>query len=257
MQTGQKFEALVEIVNRLRQPDGCPWDIEQTHASLRQYLLEETYEVLECLDENNLVELPKELGDVLLQIVFHAQIASEAGNFTIDDVIDNLSKKLVERHPHVFGDATIKTADEQVKNWELLKKKEGKKSVIEGVPNRLPALQRAMRLQQKAATVGFDWPDVESVWKKFHEELHELQQALEGASQEKIEDEFGDVLFSLVNVGRFIKCQPENALRGTIDKFIKRFQYIEQEFAATGIEWHDASLKEMDKLWEEAKSKEL
>lgn len=123
MQTGQKFEALVEIMNRLRQPDGCPWDIEQTHASLRQYLLEETYEVLECLDENNLVELPKELGDVLLQIVFHAQIASEAGNFTIDDVIDNLSKKLVERHPHVFGDATIKTADEQVKNWELLKKR--------------------------------------------------------------------------------------------------------------------------------------
>lgn len=254
MQTGKNFEQLIEIMTRLRRPDGCPWDIEQTHRSLRPYLLEEAYEVLECLDDNNFAELPKELGDLLLQIVFHAQIAAEARRFTIDTVVENLIRKLIDRHPHVFGDDIIETAEEQAKNWERLKKNEGKKSVIDGVPRHLPALQKALRLQQKAATVGFDWPEVQSVWQKVDEEMRELHEALDSANRQKIEEEFGDLLFSLVNLGRFIDCNAENALRGTIKKFIARFQFVEQHFEKQGRDLRDVSLDEMDAVWEQAKT---
>jgi tetrapyrrole methylase family protein/MazG family protein len=255
MSIGERFESLVGIMANLRQPDGCPWDAEQTHQSLRQYLLEETYEVLECLDENDLEELPKELGDLLLQVVFHAQIGAENRHFDISEVISHITKKLIDRHPHVFGDAQISSAKEQEINWEKLKKKEGKKSVISDIPQHLPALQKALRLQQKAATVGFDWPDINGVWKKVGEEFDEFNAAIESGDQNHIEEEYGDLLFALVNLGRFIDCNPEDALRGTIAKFISRFQYIEQHFEKRGRELNDVSLAEMDAVWEQTKQK--
>lgn len=256
MTLGERFESLVGIMAKLRQPDGCPWDIEQTHRSLRQYLLEETYEVLECLDEDNLKELPKELGDLLLQVIFHAQIGEENREFDISDVISHITKKLIARHPHVFGDEKISSAKEQEKNWERLKmSQEGKRSVISGIPHHLPALQGALRLQQKAATVGFDWPDINGVWKKVDEEFDEFKTAIESGDQSHIAEEYGDLLFALVNLGRFIDCNPEDALRGTISKFIFRFQYIEQYFEKQGRELKDVSLAEMDTVWEKSKEK--
>ncbi|MFQ5627441.1 MAG: nucleoside triphosphate pyrophosphohydrolase, partial [bacterium] len=199
-------------------------------------------------------ELPNELGDLLLQIVFHAQIGSENESFDISDVIAQITKKLIDRHPHVFGDAKIATASEQEINWERLKKKEGKKSVIDGIPHHLPALQRALRLQQKAATVGFDWPDITGVWKKIDEEFDEFREAIKSGDQSSIEEEYGDLLFALVNLGRFINCNPEDALRGTITKFISRFQQIEKHFAKAGRDLNNVTLEEMDEIWEKTKN---
>lgn len=253
---GQKFQDLVNIMAKLRGPDGCPWDKEQTHETLRQYLLEETYEVLEALDQKNHKNLKEELGDLLLQVLFHAQIASEEDNFNISDVIKAISDKLIRRHPNVFGNLKISSAKEQSVNWEKLKKKEGKSSTIDGVPKTLSALLRAWRIQQKAATVGFDWPNEEPVWEKIHEEIEELKNVSENGTKERLEDEFGDLVFSLVNISRFIGVNPEDALRKSTEKFSERFKQMETHFQSNKKSLSGATLKEMDAVWEEIKKGE-
>lgn len=247
----KEFEQFVEIVRRLRRE--CPWDREQTHASIRHSLIEETYEVVEAIDADNLEELKKELGDLLLHVVFHATIAEQGKEFTLAGVIQTVSDKLIRRHPHVFGDTKAETAHEVKKNWEKLKLQEGRTSVIEGVPKELPALLRAHRLQDKASKVGFDWEHKEDAWRKVEEEVRELHSAIEQNDAKQTEAEFGDLLFALVNYSRFIGVNPENALRQTAQKFITRFQYIEQKLKEQGKDIHSSTLTEMDGLWEEAK----
>ncbi len=255
-QIGEKFEKLVQIMAELRSEHGCPWDKEQTHQTLTQYLLEEAYEVLESIDENDDQALRDELGDLLLQVVFHAQIASESNTFDISKVIDTISEKLVRRHPNVFADVKIKTAEEQSINWEKLKKKEGKESVLDGVPKALSGLLRAQRLQQKASTVGFDWPEEEPVWQKVFEEIDELKTAHQKKNKKYVEEEFGDLLFSLVNISRFLKINPEDALRKSSEKFIKRFSNIELKFKLKGKDISEATLEELDAVWEKQKEDE-
>ena len=240
---------------KLRGPGGCPWDREQTHASLKKYLLEEAYEVLESIDEEDQDALKEELGDLILQSVFHAQIAYENGQFTIWDVLDQINTKLIRRHPHVFGDVKINTAEEQKIHWEKIKRTEGKKSVIDGVPKESPSLLRAHRIQQKAATVGFDWDHRDQVWDKVHEEILELKEAVEEKNQEAVEEEFGDLLFSLVNLSRFLKVHPEDALRLATEKFIHRFQAVETRFESENRDLRKATLEEMDAVWNEVKNK--
>ena len=247
------FEKLVEIMAKLRSLDGCPWDREQTHESLRPFLLEEAYEVLEALDGQNDEELKEELGDLLLQVVFHAQVADERGAFDIDQVIDGINDKLVRRHPHVFGSVKINTAAEQRIHWEGLKKKEGKSSIVDGVPSTLPALLRAQRVQQKASTVGFDWDTKDQVWKKVKEEISELKHAIDEQDEKGIDEELGDLLFALVNLSRFLDINPEESLRGAVHKFIKRFQKVEQAMEAEGKRLQDATLEEMDAVWNRIK----
>lgn len=249
------FAKLVEIMRILRGENGCPWDKEQNHKSLRQHLIEEAYEVIETIDQGKYKELPEELGDVLLQVVFHAQMAAERGDFTIEDVIQAINEKLLRRHPHVFGDAVIRSADEQITHWENLKKsQEGKKSAIDGVPKELPALLRAYRMQGKAATVGFDWGEIAPVWEKVQEEIQELKEAFDKGSRDGIEDELGDLLFSIVNLSRFLKANPEDALRRTIEKFYTRFIKIEETFAEQERDMRQASLEEMDEIWNRIKA---
>lgn len=250
---GTKFEELVRIMTKLRAPGGCPWDREQTHASLRQYLLEEAYEVLEAIDAGDDRHLQEELGDLLLQVIFHAQIAAEQNTFEISDVVQSITEKLIRRHPNVFGDTKIDSAAEQSVNWEKIKKQEGKSSAIDGVPRALSALLRAWRIQQKASTVGFDWIEVEPVWEKIHEELEELREACEHGSQDRIEEEFGDLLFSIINLSRFINVNPEDSLRQTIEKFSQRFKTVERHFETEGRSMNDATLEEMDEIWEKTK----
>jgi tetrapyrrole methylase family protein/MazG family protein len=254
MAVAGKFAHLAEIMARLRSTEGCPWDREQTHQSLRPYLLEETYEVLEALDQQDADELCKELGDLLLQVVFHAQIAGESGSFTLSEVIAGITEKLIRRHPHVFGDAKINSASEQHALWEKLKKAEGKTSVIEGVPAALPALQRAQRLQQKAGTVGFDWENTAQVLEKLRSELQELDEAHRADNPQQLEDEFGDVLFSLVAVARWLGLNAEDALRRACEKFSRRFRFVENQLAAAGESFAQASPEKINKLWEEAKA---
>jgi tetrapyrrole methylase family protein/MazG family protein len=251
--TGKSFERLVNIMAELRGPDGCPWDREQTHDSLKQYLLEETYEVLETIDAKDEKALQEELGDLILQSVFHAQIAAEHGQFTMSDVLNTINEKLIRRHPHVFGDSVIHTADEQKIHWERLKKYEGKKSVLDGVPKHAPALLRAYRVQQKAATVGFDWEKPAQVWEKVHEEINELHDAIGRQDAGAVTEEFGDLLFALVNLSRFIRVHPEDALRKAVDKFIGRFQRVEDEFQKKNRNMRDATLEELDQVWEAVK----
>jgi len=255
-----RFGELVQIMARLRGENGCPWDREQTHASIKPYLLEETYEVLESIDENDPAKLEEELGDLALQVVFHAQMADEAGLFTIADVLRGINEKLRRRHPHIFGDVKADTAQEVLFNWEQIKKLErekaqGRASLLDGVPRELPALLRAHRLQEKASRVGFDWNEARQVFQKVEEELAELRAAMEGEQPDRMEAELGDLLFSLVNLGRFIAVNPEEALRKTIARFIARFQYIEEELARRGTAPGQATLEEMDALWAEAKAK--
>ncbi|MEE4310874.1 MAG: nucleoside triphosphate pyrophosphohydrolase [candidate division KSB1 bacterium] len=250
----EEFGRLLEIMETLRGDDGCPWDREQTFESLRQYLLEETYEVLELIDEGRFDELKNELGDLLLQVIFQSQIASEENRFNIEDVIRVINGKLIHRHPNVFGDVEIKNAEEQTVNWEKMKRKEGKKSVIDGVPTALSSLLRAHRLQGKASTVGFDWNSIEPVWDKLYEEIEELKKAISSAERDKIEEEFGDVLFSMVNLSRFIKVNPEDALRIAIKKFIRRFHGVENRLASQGKKIHETSLEEMDEIWNDLKN---
>jgi tetrapyrrole methylase family protein/MazG family protein len=250
--------ALYELVNvmaRLRSKDGCPWDREQSHESLKPYIIEETYEVLDAIDRKDDEELREELGDLLLQIVFHAQIAAEEGRFTIDDVARTIVEKLRRRHPHVFGDVEVEDSGEVLKNWEEIKKKEGKISVLDGVPEGLPALLKAQRIQEKVQRVGFDWQSIGGTFDKVREEIAELERAIDEGDSAGIEDEFGDILFSLVNVARFLDIDAEESLRQTAKKFSTRFRYIENRVAEIGerpIE--DYSLEELDSLWEEAKS---
>jgi tetrapyrrole methylase family protein / MazG family protein len=251
------LQDLMEIMKLLRSENGCPWDREQTHESLKKYLIEETYEVLEVIDLNDKDRLCEELGDLLLQIVFHARIASEEGTFDMCDVITGISRKMVQRHTHVFGDAKADTPDEVVSNWEAIKKREkgmeSQTSVLKGVPANLPALMRSYKVQQKAAQVGFDWEHAEDVLEKVKEEILELEDVYNSKNVERITDEMGDVLFSLVNLSRFLKIQPELALTGTVNKFIKRFEYVEQESTKAGKKLEEMTLAEMDELWEKAK----
>lgn len=249
------FERLLNIMDDLRKD--CPWDREQTMESLRHLTIEEVYELSDAIMEKDMDAIKGELGDLMLHIVFYSKIASEQNAFDIADVLEAISDKLVYRHPHIYGDVKVSGADEVKDNWEKLKLKEGKKSVLEGVPKSLPPLVKAYRIQEKVKGVGFEWKNKEDVWAKVKEELEELRVEVdEGASREKIEDEFGDLLFALVNYARYIGVNPEDALERTNKKFIKRFQYIETESAKEGKKLEDMSLEEMDHYWVQAKKKE-
>ncbi|MFA5404387.1 MAG: nucleoside triphosphate pyrophosphohydrolase [Ignavibacteria bacterium] len=246
------FLEFFEIVKRLRRE--CPWDKEQTHESLRRCLLEESYEVLESIDNNDITELKKELGDILLQVVFHSSIGEEENTFSLNEVIEIEKEKLIARHPHIFGDVKVSGSEEVKINWEKLKRNEGRKSILDGVPNELPALFKAYRIQEKAAKVGFDWKDPKPVYDKILEEIGELKHNIENEMEhKKIEDEFGDVLFSIVNYARFLKINPEDALRRTISKFTNRFKKIEEFAKSKGINPEDMTLEEMDVIWNNAK----
>lgn len=247
----QAFDRLLTIMDELREQ--CPWDKKQTLQSLRHLTIEETYELGDAILDNDLEEVKKELGDLLLHIVFYAKIGSETNDFDIADVANGICDKLINRHPHIYGDLEVKDADEVKQNWEKLKLKEGKKSVLEGVPKSLPALVKANRIQDKVAGVGFDWEAPEQVWMKVKEELNEFEQEVQNDNREAMSDEFGDVLFSMINYARFLKINPENALERTNKKFIKRFQYLESKANELGKSLHDMTLSEMDVFWEEAK----
>jgi MazG family protein len=253
VQLGDNFEKLTAIMAYLRGPNGCPWDREQTHASLRQHLLEEAHEVLECIDEGRIDDLCGELGDLLLQVVFHAQMAGEAMRFSIDDVVDAICSKLIRRHPHVFGEARVESAHEQKLLWERVKKEEGKPSTLDGVPKTLPALQRASWLQQKAMAAGFRWREEKEVWEKFQEEMSELSAARDNRDARQIEDEFGDVLFVMAQLALYAGVNPEDALRAACEKFIRRFQKMEKHFADEGKPLHEVTLEKMDEVWQEVK----
>jgi MazG family protein len=247
----ERMAALVEVVRRLRAPGGCPWDREQTHASLRATMLEEAYEVLEAIDETSMPKLREELGDVLLQVLMQSAIAEEAREFTLGDVAEAVREKLVRRHPHVFGSTVVSGSDEVVRNWEALKAKEyGRESALDGVQRSLPALQWAWSLQRRAANAGFDWPDVEGALDKIREELEELRQA---STVEEQEAEFGDLLFTMVNVARKLGINPEDALRGSTGRFEARFRIMEQAARADGRALKDLPIDELDRYWEAAK----
>jgi tetrapyrrole methylase family protein/MazG family protein len=252
-----KLERLIDLMKVLRSDQGCPWDREQTHESLKRYLIEETYEYLEVVDLNDKERMCEELGDVLLQVVFHAQIASENGNFSIADVINGICEKMIHRHPHVFGNVSAETSGEVLKNWEEIKKKEkgnlNQTSVLQDVPKNLPALMRSYKVQQKAAQVGFDWDDISYVFAKIREEIDELEAEYKKSDKNGIEDELGDVLFSVVNLSRFLKVHPELSLSQSTNKFINRFEYVERRAAELGKKLDEMSLAQMDVLWEEAK----
>ena len=247
----QAFDRLLTIMEELREQ--CPWDRKQTLQSLRHLTIEETYELGDAILDNDLEEVKKELGDLLLHIVFYAKIGSETQDFDIADVANGICDKLINRHPHIYGDVSVSDETEVKRNWEDIKLKEGKKSVLQGVPNSLPALVKANRIQEKVAGVGFDWEQPEQVFEKLQEELGELQEELKVADKDKIEHEFGDVLFSMVNYARFLGVNPENALERTNKKFIHRFQYLEEKAKALGKTLKDMTLTEMDVFWEEAK----
>lgn len=253
MKPSRKFEDLVELVAILRRE--CPWDREQTHESIKDNLIEEAYEAIEALDNNDFPEFKKELGDLLLHVVFHSKMATESESFDMGDVIFTLMEKLIRRHPHVFGDTKVNGENEVSENWENIKLKEGKKSTLDGLPVQLPALIRAQRMQEKAANVGFDWPEWKLAWEKLDEELHEFKNVLEEGDPTKMADEFGDILFSIVNVSRYFKLNAEDSLRMTNAKFEERFRYIEEKLKEQDKALKDASLEEMDTYWNEAKSK--
>jgi XTP/dITP diphosphohydrolase len=246
------FERLLIIMDELREQ--CPWDKKQTMESLRHLTIEECYELTDAILEKDLPNIKKELGDILLHIVFYARIASETNDFNIADVINSLCDKLVHRHPHIYGDVKVANEQEVKENWEKLKLKEGNKSVLGGVPKGLPALVKAARIQEKAKAVGFDWEKKEQVWEKVQEELDELKAEIDkGSSSEKIEGEFGDLLFSIINYARFIDVNPENALERTNVKFIKRFTFLEEQAKKEGKNLSEMSLAEMDVYWNKAK----
>lgn len=253
----QTLDDLLKIMAALRSEKGCPWDREQTRESLKPFIVEEGYEVLEAIDGKDPEALKEELGDLLFQIVFQCQIAHELGEFGMSDVIDKIVNKMTARHPHVFGDAKLRTSEEVLVHWEAQKKREGKlrDSLLDGVPKTMPALLRAHRLQDRASRIGFDWDRVDDVVLKLDEELAEFKRALEGKNQAEIEDELGDIFFVLVNISRFVGINPEDALRKTISKFISRFRFIEMAASEMGKSLSDMTLSEMDALWDEAKRK--
>ena len=245
------FDRLLTIMDELREK--CPWDKKQTLQSLRHLTIEETYELGDAILDNDLNEVKKELGDLLLHLVFYAKIGSETQDFDIADVCNEICEKLIHRHPHIYGDTVVENEEEVKQNWEKLKLKEGKKSVLEGVPRSLPALVKASRIQDKVKGVGFDWEEPHQVWDKVQEELQELQEEVVTGNQDKMESEFGDVLFSMINYARFLNINPEDALERTNKKFIKRFQYLESKAEELGKPLMDMTLAEMDVFWIEAK----
>ena len=241
------FNRLLDIMDELREK--CPWDKKQTLESLRHLTIEETYELADAILDNDLEEIKKELGDVLLHIVFYAKIGSEKKAFDIGDVANSISNKLIDRHPHIYGDVKVENEEDVKRNWELLKLKEGKESVLEGVPKNLPAVVKASRIQEKVAGVGFDWEEPAQVWEKVQEELEELNEEIKKGNKENTEKEFGDVLFSIINYARFIDVNPENALEKTNKKFINRFQFLEKSAKKEGKNLSDMTLTEMDVYW--------
>jgi XTP/dITP diphosphohydrolase len=254
-ENAKAFDRLLNIMDTLRA--NCPWDKKQTLDSLRYLTIEEMYELSDAILNNDLDEIRKELGDLMLHIVFYAKIGQEKGSFDIKDVLNGICDKLVNRHPHIYGDVKVNDAEDVKNNWEKIKLAEGRKSVLEGVPNALPAMVKAYRIQEKVRGVGFDWEETHQVWDKVKEEIDELKHEIEqNAPKTKIEDEFGDVLFALINYARFIEINPEDALEKTNKKFIKRFKYLEAKAAEIGKNLHDMSLSEMDVFWNEAKTKE-
>jgi len=255
-----RFETLRRVIATLRGPHGCPWDRKQTHASLKRYLLEEAYELLEAIDDDDDDHMVEELGDVLLQVMLHAQIGADRGMFSIDDVIRTLTAKMIRRHPHVFGDATAETAEQVTANWEKIKEKEkgtGRPaSILADVPKSLPGTMRAYELQKKAANVGFDWDDAAPIWEKVEEEMAEFRAEASGGRRAALVSEFGDVLFALINLARYYDIQPEEALQMANDKFARRFAYIEEQVRKSGRPITSFSLAELDRFWEEAKENE-
>ena len=249
----EAFDRLLTIMDELREQ--CPWDKKQTIQTLRHLTIEETYELGDAILDNDLEEVKKELGDLLLHIVFYAKIGSETNDFDIADVANGICDKLINRHPHIYGDVEVEKEEEVKQNWETIKLKEGKKSVLEGVPNSLPALVKANRIQEKVSGVGFDWEKPEQVFEKLKEELAEFQEEVISDNKDNMEAEFGDVLFSMVNYARFLDLNPENALERTNKKFMGRFQYLEQKAKQSGKSLKEMTLAEMDVYWEEAKSK--
>jgi tetrapyrrole methylase family protein/MazG family protein/ATP diphosphatase len=252
---------LLDIMARLRDPNGgCPWDVEQNFATIAPYTIEEAYEVAEAIAKGDMHELKDELGDLLLQVVFHAQMAAEAGSFTFADVVQSISEKMIRRHPHVFADADIKTADAQTANWEVIKEAERaakkRERTLADVPAALPALMRAQKLQARAARVGFDWPDTRGVIDKIKEELAEVEAAIASGDKAHTEEELGDLLFAVTNLARFVGADAETSLRGTNAKFVRRFEFIEDALKEDGKHIKDASLDEMEALWNAAKKEE-
>jgi len=254
---GEKFEELMEIVARLRAPDGCVWDREQTHESITQGFIEELYEFIEAVEDNDLETMKEELGDLCLHVVFQIQIAKENGEFKMVEVLDGIIKKLIRRHPHVFGDAKVKNSKDVIRNWEDIKKeeKDKRKSVVDGIPRHLPALSKAHKLQKKVKKVGFDWEDIEDVILKVEEELQELRDAIKENDQEHVAEELGDLLFSVVNLSRFVDVEPEQALHKTVKKFMNRFRAIESALESKNKTVQEASFQELDELWDEVKKK--
>lgn len=254
-ETSRSFEKLLEIMDTLR--ENCPWDKKQSLESLRYLTIEEMYELSDAIMENNMDEIKKELGDLMLHIVFYAKIGKEKSAFDMKSILDGICEKLINRHPHIYGDVKVSNAEEVKNNWEKIKLKEGRKSVLEGVPNALPAMVKAYRIQEKVKGVGFDWEEPHQVWDKVLEEINELKDEIKNHStKELIEKEFGDVLFALINYSRFLDINPEDALERTNKKFIRRFKYLEQKADEIGKTLHEMTLAEMDVYWEEAKSQE-
>jgi len=249
---GEEFLRLVETIRRIRRE--CPWDREQTHESLRKYLIEECFEAAEAIDNGNYRGLKEELGDILIQVIFHSILAEEKGSFKLSDVLRETREKLIRRHPHVFGSRNLQTGEEVLKQWEEIKNEEGRDSVLAGVPKDLPALLKAYRITEKAKAVGFDWEKAEDVWLKVQEEMIELREAMD--KREGVEEEIGDFLFAIVNLSRHLGIDPESALRKATRRFIERFSRIEAKAKEKGISLEDMSLDEMDEIWEEAKRKD-
>src|SRR5499425_1144262 len=268
VKTGPKFEKLVQIMATLRGPNGCPWDKQQDFNSLKPMLVEEVYEVLEAIDNQDYDGLAEELGDLLLHVVFHAQLGKEASQFDINTVIEKISGKLVRRHPHVFGNESASTPEEVIKNWEAIKAQEKaeklknrtpeQRSLLEGIPSKLPAIHEAHQISSRAARVGFDWPDIEGIFDKLQEEVRELKDVLAGGDdegrRERLEDEIGDMLFVIVNIARYLKIDSEAALKRANRKFKSRFRYVEAELAKQGKSLEETPLEEMEALWQKAKS---
>lgn len=259
--TGDALERLLEVMQKLRAPDGCPWDREQTHESLKSDLIEEAYEVIDAIETGNGSDLEEELGDLLLQVVFHSQIAAEAGTFEFSDVAKGISDKLVRRHPHVFGEVQVSGTAEVLQNWDAIKKAEkGEEdesvSILTGIPKHLPALQKAHQVQKRAARAGFDWDHIDDVFNKLHEEIDEVKEAISRDHEEDIRDELGDLLFSVVNISRFLGHNPEELLNHNIKKFVRRFQFVEEKGHAAGRALKEFTLEELNLFWNEAKERE-
>lgn len=253
-QAGEAFQELVQLMDTLREQ--CPWDKKQTIQSLQKYSIEELYELVDAIQNEDLQEVKEELGDILFHTIFYSRIASETNDFSITDVITEVHQKLVNRHPHIFGNIKVENEEDVKRNWEKIKLEEGKKSILSGVPKSLPAMTKAFRIQEKTSQIGFDWDNASQVLEKLQEEIVELKEAQQEENQNHIEEELGDVLFSIINYARFIGIDPEQALEKTNKKFIHRFQYVESQYQTVGRDMHSAKLEELEKYWQEAKQKE-